>query len=405
MPTKVITIAQQKGGAGKTTIAAHLAIAFSQRKKRVALIDIDPQASLTEWYRIREEKFGADYTGIEFANVSGWRLNNEIDELQGKVDVIIIDSPPHTQSDTKSAIRIADLVLIPVQPSPTDVWSTEDTINIVSRERVPHRVLFNRVTPNTNLFDKFKNKFQNRLDTVLGNRVAFVSSIANGTTATESFPSSIAAQEIKNFASDVASLLFPLSLVKREEEAEASEAQAKSKKKAKQPKPAKSSGQQVEETANQNDGEEQEFAEEAVAVDSNSAEEAVSSSKAKAAAKPKKKQSKPKKSGARNAAKVTAAAKKAKPKKKTKTKSEAAEKQQATNQEVDDLVEIVASGESGSEVITIGFAANAKARKLASKAKSTTVTTTTKSAAKPKKKPAAKPKKKAKSKAKSEAAA
>src|SRR3954468_90493 len=108
MPHKIITIAQQKGGAGKTTIAAHLAVAFSQRGKRVAVIDIDPQGSLTQWHKIREKKFGEGFTGLTFSSISGWRLPNEIDRVKRDVDLIIIDSPPHTQTETKTAIRMAD---------------------------------------------------------------------------------------------------------------------------------------------------------------------------------------------------------------------------------------------------------------------------------------------------------
>ena len=96
---KVITIAQQKGGAGKTTIAAHLATAFSQRGKRTAIIDIDPQASLGTWHRFREEKFGEDYTGLTCITSNGFKLKSEIAALEGEVDVIIVDSPPHIEAE------------------------------------------------------------------------------------------------------------------------------------------------------------------------------------------------------------------------------------------------------------------------------------------------------------------
>src|SRR5476649_1783169 len=105
MEAKVITIAQQKGGAGKTTVAIHLAVAWKQCGKRVAVVDIDPQGSLTHWHKIREKCFGEGYTGLTFSALSGWRVGSEIARLKRNHDVIIIDSPPHTETETRTAIR------------------------------------------------------------------------------------------------------------------------------------------------------------------------------------------------------------------------------------------------------------------------------------------------------------
>src|SRR5437016_4504105 len=102
---KVITVAQQKGGAGKTTVAAHVAVALSQKGNRVAIIDIDPQGSLSHWHRIREERLGEGYTGLSFAAVSGWRVSGEVSRLSKQHDFVVIDSPPHTETEARTAIR------------------------------------------------------------------------------------------------------------------------------------------------------------------------------------------------------------------------------------------------------------------------------------------------------------
>jgi chromosome partitioning protein len=207
--SKVITIAQQKGGAGKTTLAAHLAVALSQKGNRVAVIDIDPQGSMSYWHGIREKRFGEGYTGLTFASVSGWRVASEVSRLKRLCDYVIIDSPPHTETEARTAIRSADLILIPVQPSPTDLWATKATLELAKHERVPVRVVFNRVPPNSRLAATIGAELPDLAETQLGNRVLFASALLEGRTATELDPSSNAAKEIKALVKEVLALIAP----------------------------------------------------------------------------------------------------------------------------------------------------------------------------------------------------
>lgn len=205
--SKIITIAQQKGGAGKTTLAAHIAVALSQKGNRVAIIDIDPQGSLSHWHRIREERFGEGYTGISFNAVSGWRVGGEVTRLRRSYDYVIIDSPPHTETEARTAIRSADIIVIPVQPSPTDLWATKATLELAKNEKIPVRVVLNRVAANSKLAQTIAAELPELAETTLGNRVLFASSLMEGRCATEVDPSSQAAREIKSLVKEITALI------------------------------------------------------------------------------------------------------------------------------------------------------------------------------------------------------
>lgn len=220
---KVITIAQQKGGAGKTTVAAHIAVALSQKGNRVAIVDIDPQGSLGYWHTIREEKLGEGYTGLVFTSLSGWRVGSEVSRLRKQVDFIVIDSPPHTETEARTAIRAADVIIIPVQPSPTDLWATKATLDLAKAEKIPVKVVLNRVPANSRLAQTISAELTELAETTLGNRVLFAASLLEGRTATEMEPNSPAAREIKSLVKEI------LNMVKDDEE-EAEETTTKSRK-------------------------------------------------------------------------------------------------------------------------------------------------------------------------------
>lgn len=220
---KVITIAQQKGGAGKTTLAAHIAVALAQKGNRVAVLDIDPQGSLSYWHSIREKKYGEGYTGLTFASVSGWRVSSEVSRLKKSVDFIIVDSPPHTETEARTAIRSADLILVPVQPSPTDLWATRPTLDIAKAERVPVKVILNRVAANSRLAATIAAELPELAESTLGNRVLFAAALLEGKAATEVDPNSPAAREVKALVKEV------LAQFVEEEENEAPKKSAKKK--------------------------------------------------------------------------------------------------------------------------------------------------------------------------------
>lgn len=204
---KVITIAQQKGGAGKTTIAAHLAVALAQKGNRVAAVDIDPQGSLSAWHKLREERFGEGYTGIAFSALSGWRVGSEVSRLKREQDYIVIDSPPHTETEARTAIRSADFIIIPVQPSPTDLWATQATYDLAKAEKIPVKVLLNRVPANSRLAGIIAPQLPELMDATVGSRVLFAAALMEGRTATEVEPNSPASLEIKALVKEILGIL------------------------------------------------------------------------------------------------------------------------------------------------------------------------------------------------------
>lgn len=206
MAGTVITIAQQKGGAGKTTLAAHLALAWAA-ERRVAIIDIDPQGSLAAWFVLRRKLLGERANAINVATVGGWRVAAEVERQSRQHDVVLIDSPPHAETEARIAVRAARLVLVPVQPSPMDVWATRPTLELARAERVSALLVLNRVPSRANLTETMAVELAGLgvpvADTRIGNRVALASALAEGKGIHESAPSSLAAQEITSLADEV----------------------------------------------------------------------------------------------------------------------------------------------------------------------------------------------------------
>src|SRR5271163_2500828 len=207
MTGRVITVAQRKGGAGKTTLAAQLAVAWARQGARVALLDIDPQGSLAAWVGLRRVRLGEAAIGFEFAALPGWRAEQWIADHAREADLVVIDNPPHAETEAQIAVRAAGLVLIPVQPSPLDLWATEATLKMARDERRRALVVLNRVPPRSGLADRITADLAETgtpvAATRIGNRVVFARAMASGLGVLESADATPAAAEIAALADEV----------------------------------------------------------------------------------------------------------------------------------------------------------------------------------------------------------
>ena len=207
MLSKVITIAQQKGGTGKTTLAVHLALAFTNyHNLKVAIIDTDPQGSLGKWFMIREEKKLSN-NNLTFKTASLWGAQYESKTLKKDHDIVIIDTPPKIESDARPSIESADLVLIPMAASHVDFWATGAIVEIAQKANKKILIQINRSSQRSKLISK-TNDFIKSLNlsatkTIIGNRQIFASSMGEGKTAVEKQKKSNAVEEIKNLSEQI----------------------------------------------------------------------------------------------------------------------------------------------------------------------------------------------------------
>ncbi len=210
MAGKVLVIAQQKGGSGKTTLAAHLAVAGLAPGQRVAILDVDPQGSLGQWFERRERRLGEGATGLVLRTASGWGAKREARLLAREFDLVVIDMPPRSDLEARNAIEAADLVAVPVQPTPVDLWATEATLELVAKGGPPAILVVNRA-PSRAIAEATLAQLGALAAPVaqsqLGNRVAFGATMGSGGTVLEAFPTSKAADEVRALAAEIGRML------------------------------------------------------------------------------------------------------------------------------------------------------------------------------------------------------
>jgi chromosome partitioning protein len=195
--SKTIAIISQRGGAGKTTLALHLAAAAQEAGRVALIIDTDPQATASQWAAWREDR------PPEVIDSPPPRLAAKVAAAHDQgADLVVIDTPPHADSAARAAVEVSDLVLIPCRPSAFDLAAIQTTAKLVQLLRKPAFVVFTAGPPNAprvyaeagDLVDGFGTP---PCPIVLADRAAYRHASAEGRTVTETEPDGRAADEVR----------------------------------------------------------------------------------------------------------------------------------------------------------------------------------------------------------------
>lgn len=179
--TKIITIANRKGGAGKSTCAAHFALEAVNKGLKVILMDLDPQKTLEHWWEKREGE------NPFFADTTATNLEEKIDIAKQKgFDLCIIDTPGDTSANTTQGIKVADLIIIPSKPTSPDLKAIGRTIGMVKEHDKPFIFVITQAISRSNIAleaASVLSEFGSLAPSTISNRISYVNAMAAGTSA------------------------------------------------------------------------------------------------------------------------------------------------------------------------------------------------------------------------------
>lgn len=206
----VIAVLNQKGGSGKTTIATHLARALQLDGSDVVLIDSDPQGSARDWAAVRDDQ------PLSVVGIDRPTIDRDLRSL-GHKDYIVIDGAPQAADLAVSAIKAAHLILIPVQPSPYDIWATADLVELVKQRievmdgKLKAAFIVSRAIKGTKIGEEVTEALKGYglpiLEARITQRVSYPSTAAQGKTVLDTEPEGDAAREVRALAESVKQLL------------------------------------------------------------------------------------------------------------------------------------------------------------------------------------------------------
>ncbi len=198
---QTVAILSRKGGAGKTTLAAHLAVEAAANGKRVLIIDADPQASLADWWRSR----AAD--DLELVETPAADLGAVLEAARSDgVDLVLIDTRPAVEADALQAARLADLALIPLAPSILDIRAITGTLDLVKAAGARSLAVINRAPSGRGAMENpivietravLDGLGVQTAQTVIRHRAAYHSALIDGRAVRELEPKGKAARETR----------------------------------------------------------------------------------------------------------------------------------------------------------------------------------------------------------------
>jgi len=217
MAASIVTVVNQKGGAGKTMLAMQLAGAVARRGEKVLVVDADPQGTATRWSASAPEErpFPAAVSGLSNA---GGRVHLEVRKFVDDYHLIVIDCPPAMDSPApESALLIADVALVPVRPLPAELWASVGIRKMVERQQTLNeglkvRIVVSDLEPRTRLARSVMDNLSAfgipLMHTILHHRVAYPESmILGGTVHTLGSTAKPAIEEVEALTNEVLELL------------------------------------------------------------------------------------------------------------------------------------------------------------------------------------------------------